>query len=102
MNITLHDDLKAYLKEKVHDTLTLKLTHNDYSSMNTESKTPEVTYHPPHNTDDFNVFTVDDITLYIDKTAKLSGDHLEFVLESLLGIHACHVKGLDLDNLKVL
>jgi hypothetical protein len=102
MNITLHDDLKVYLKEKAHDTITLKLIHSDYSSSNTESKTPEVTYHPPKNVEDFDVFTVDDISVFIDKTAKSNDDHLEFVLENLFGIRACHAKGLDLDNLKVM
>lgn len=102
MIITLHDDLKAYLKEKAHDTITLKLIHTDYSSANTESKIPEITFIPPKDSEAFNVFNVDDITLYIEKTAKSDTDQLEFVLESLLGVHACHVKGLNLDNLKVM
>lgn len=102
MNVTLQDALKHYLHEHNHSVIALKLIHNDYSSPNMNSKMPAITFQVPEDLEAFDTQKVDDITLYIEKGIVAYDNHLEFVLEKLLGISACHVKGLDLDNVTVM
>lgn len=102
MNVTLQEALKNYLNEHNHTVITLKLVHNDYSSANMNSKMPAITFQAPDVLEDFDTQTVDGFTLYLEKGVVAYDNHLEFVLEKLLGINACHVKGLDLDNVTVM
>lgn len=99
MKITLEDELKTYLKEHHHDALTLKVEHNGYSASNSNEVTPEITYHTPHDLEEYNSYTIDDVKVYVGKNVRAYNDQLDFVLETLLGIHGCTVKGLNLDNL---
>ncbi len=99
MKILIQDELKAYLAEHEHDTITLKLVHNDLSTGNIYTKKPEIRYSPPHDLAEFDNYQVDSLNIYIAKDILAYEDTLEFVHEKLFGIHACHVKGLNLEHL---
>ena len=99
MKILIQNDLKTYLDEHKHDTISLKLVHHDLSTGNIYTKVPEIKYHAPHDLDEFDDYDVDGIKIYVAKDIKAYDDTLEFVHEKLLGVHACHVKGLNLEHL---
>lgn len=101
LNIILQEDLKEYLKKHNHDTITLKLSHSDFTSANINSMRPEIDYENPDSPEKYDEYHIDNVTIFIDKDAEAYDNTLEFVEEKALGIHRCHVKGLRLDNLKV-
>lgn len=98
MKVLLSEDLKKYLHEHDHNVIVLKLLHTECCTGNINSRRPDVTYKEPHNPEDFETYTVDDFKVYIEKDVHAYGDTVEFIHESLLGKHSCHVKGLNLDN----
>lgn len=97
MKITLQEELKTYLKEHNHDIITLKVDHVDASSLNLDSKVPVITHHAPHHMDNYDSYEIDGFKVFIEKGILLIDDQLNFILETLLGIHGCHVTGVKLD-----
>ncbi|GAB6106478.1 hypothetical protein [Fusibacter bizertensis] len=98
LNIVLQDDLKAYLKAHDHKDISLSLTHSDYSTGNVLSMSPDIHYKAPDDMDRYDTYTVDDVRVYVEKDVVAYDDTLEFVEESLLGVHKCHVIGIKLDD----
>ena len=97
MKVTIQNELNEYMHSHDHDTISLKLIHDDYSSGNVYSNHPRIRWHEPKHMENFDKYIVDDITVYVAKNVRACDDKLEFVHEKLLGIHRCHVKGLNLD-----
>ncbi|MCD4712013.1 MAG: hypothetical protein K8R73_01905 [Clostridiales bacterium] len=101
LNIVLQDNLKAYLKKHHHDTISLRLVHNDYATGNINTINPEIHFKKPYSPENYNEYHIDDVTIYIDKEAEAYDDTLEFVEEKALALHHCHVKGLKLDKVEM-
>ena len=97
MKITIHEDLMNYLHVHEHNIIKLKTAHEDYSVGNIYSKRPRISYHEPNHPERYDKYEVDDITVYVQKGIKTKNDHIEFILEKLMGKHSCHVKGIELD-----
>ena len=97
MKITIHDDLMKFCCFGLTRIVKLKIVHEDYSVGNVYSRRPRISYHKPNHTERYDKYEVDDITVYVEKIIKTKNDHLEFVLEKLMGKHSCHVKGIELD-----
>jgi len=102
MNIIISSDTKEYLHYHNHNDLMLKLLHNDCCTGNIYSRNPNISYHAPKKIDDFNMYEIDDLKVYIAKDVEAYDDTLEFVHEKLMGKHACHVKGLKLDKVIIM
>ncbi len=98
LNVRLQDGLKEYLKTHHHNDIALSLTHSDYTTGNVLSMSPHIRYKAPDDIDHYDLYTVDDVRVYVEKDVVAYDDTLEFVEESLLGIHKCHVVGIKLDN----
>lgn len=96
MNIRLEDKLVNYMHDHHKDTLMLKLIHDDYSGYDINSRHPSIRYHKPRHPENYNTHTVNDITVYVEKGIHAVDDELLFIDEKLLGIHRCHVVGVDL------
>lgn len=102
MKIIINSELKEYLHSHEHNDIMLKLIHTDGSTGNVKSRNPEINYHIPKDMDNYNMYEIDDFKVYIAKDVEAYDDTLEFVHEKLMGKHACHVKGLKLDNVTVM
>lgn len=100
MKVTIQNELNEYMHSHHRDTITLQLIHDGYTTGNIYFKHPRIRLHGPKHAEKYEKFEVDDIIVFIEKNVKAEGDTLEFVHEKLLGIHRCHVKGLDLDYTK--
>ena len=98
LNVVLQDNLKEYLKDHHHSEISLRLTHNDYTTGNVYTEVPRIRFKAPHDKENFDSYTVDGVTVFVDKDVKANGDTIEFYDDSILGIHRCHVKGVRLDN----
>lgn len=102
MNVNLEKELVDYMHTHDHDVITLKLVHDAFSDYHYLSMHPSIRYKRPKHEERFEKFEIGDITVYVEKHVKTTHDELTFVDEKLLGIHRCHVVGLDLkveDNL---
>lgn len=97
MKVKLQEQLTNYMSDHHHNVISLKLIHDSYSGYDIHSQHPSIRYHEPKHMEKYNVFSIDDVTVYIEKNIKAYDDQLEFVDESLFGVHRCHVKGIDLD-----
>lgn len=102
MKIIMKSDVKDYLHSHNHNDIMLKLLHTDCCTGNVYSRNPNISYHVPKNMDSFNLYEIDDFKVYIAKDVEAYDDTLEFVHEKLMGKHACHVKGLKLDNITIM
>ena len=102
MKIIMNSDVKDYLKSHNHNEITLKLLHKDCCTGNVYSRNPDISYHKPDKTEDYDYYEIDDFKVFISKDVEAYDDTLEFVHEKLMGKHACHVKGLKLDNVKIM
>jgi len=98
LNIVLQDDLKDYLRQHHHNEISLRLVHNDYATGNVYTEVPRIRFKAPHDIDNFDAYTVDDVRIFVDKDVKANEETIEFYDESMLGIHRCHVKGVRLDQ----
>ncbi|MBN2260626.1 MAG: hypothetical protein JW702_08770 [Clostridiales bacterium] len=98
MIVTVEKNLMDYLHEHHHDIIKLELIHEDYSLGNIYSKMPHISYHKPPNPEYYDKYTVDDITVYVEKGISAKNDQLDFIFEKMLGKRACHVHGIVLDE----
>lgn len=98
LNVILQDGLKDYLKQHHHNDISLSLTHSDYATGNILSMSPHIRYKAPDALDLYDTYMVDGVRVYVEKDIVAYDDTLEFVEESLLGVHRCHVVGIKLDN----
>jgi len=97
MKVTIQKELSEYMHEHHRDTISLRLIHDDLSNGNINSNHPRIRWSEPKHTERFDRIEVDDITVYVEKDIKTNNDSLEFIHEKLLGVHRCHVRGLNLD-----
>lgn len=100
MKVTIQNELNEYMHSHDLNTISLRLIHDDYSAANIYSEHPRIRWEKPKHVERFDKYTIDDITVFVAKDIKAVDDTLELVHEKLLGIHRCHVKGLDLDYVK--
>lgn len=98
MKVRLDKNLLDYMHEEQKTNLMLKLEHDDFSGYNANAKHPRITYHRPKHTKGYDAFTVDDITVYIEKGIQPQNDELLFVDEKFMGIHRCQVLGMQVGD----
>lgn len=55
---------------------------------------PEVGYLVPEVPEHYNIYKVDDITVYVKKNLNTSADQLEFVANKILFVTSLDVKGV--------
>lgn len=94
MKVKLDDNLINYMHDHHKHTLTLKLVHDDYSGYDIFSKHPKVSYHQPRHPENYNTFTANDITLYVEKGIRAKEEELLFKDEKVFGTHHCKVSGI--------
>lgn len=99
MKVKIDHNLEEYMHKHHHDTISLKLVHDDLSIGDVNTKQPRINYKTPNHEEQFDKYIVDDITVYVSKNVECEKDTLEFVDEKLLGMHRCHVKGIKMDFL---
>ena len=97
MKVSIETGLNEYMHSHHHDTLMLSLIHDNYGAGNVNSNHPRIRYHEPKHPELFDKYLVDEIMVYVSKEVKAYDDELEFVHEKLLGVHRCHVTGINLD-----
>ena len=97
MKIILEEDLKNYLHEHKHHTLSLQLIHSDYNGSNLHVHQPNIHYSQPSNLDQFDEYLVDDFKVYVEKHIQAQEDTLKFTHQKLIGAHFCSVEGLKLN-----
>lgn len=98
MKVVLEPKLVDYMHNHHHQELSLQLIHDGYSGYDIHSQHPRIRYHKPRHIEDYNIFLVDDITIYVQKGVKATEEILTFVDEKMFGIHRCHVTGLAMDE----
>jgi len=98
MNVILDDGTKAYLKEHNHDQIVLSLLVSDCCTGDINSRRPDITYKIPKHMDQFNMFDVDGIKVYVGNDVKTVEDTLTFKLNKLIFRSAPTIEGIDLDN----
>jgi len=96
VRVRLEEKLLNYMHDHQKDTIMLKLIHDDYSGYDINSKHPRIRYHTPRHPENYDVFTVNDITVYVERGIRAVDEELLFTYDKLLGIHRCHVMGLEL------
>lgn len=97
MKVQLEDQLVNYMHDHHHDILTLKLIHDTYGGTDVFTTHPSIRYKKPRHVEDFTTYHVDDITVYVSNEIKAKDETIKFIDEKMLGIHRCHVVGLDQD-----
>lgn len=97
MKVTIQKELSDYMHSHNHDTISLRLIHDDLANGNLYSNHPRIRWSQPKHTERYDKIEVDDFTIYVEKDIKTNNDSLEFIDEQLFGIHRCHVRGLNLD-----
>lgn len=97
MKVTIQKELSDYMHEHNHNTISLRLIHDDLANGNLYSNHPRIRWSQPKHTERYDKIEVDDFTIYVEKDIKTNNDSLEFIDEQLFGIHRCHVRGLNLD-----
>lgn len=97
MKVTIQKELSDYMHAHNHNTISLRLIHDDLSMGNLYSNHPRIRWSEPKHVERFNKYVIDDITVFIEKDIKTTDDALEFIHETMLGVHRCHVRGLNLD-----
>lgn len=97
MKVTIQKELSDYMHSHHHDTISLRLIHDDLANGNINSNHPRIRWSVPKHTERFDKIEVDDFKIYVEKDLKTNNDSLEFIHEKLFGVHRCHVRGLNLD-----
>ena len=98
LNVVLREDVKEYLKQHHHNDISLRLMHNDYSTGNVYTRSPRIRFKAPRDEQNFDSYMVDGVRVFVEKEIEAYDDTIEFVEETFLGIHRCHVKGVKLDS----
>lgn len=98
LNIILREDLKEYLAKHHRNDLSLSLVHNDYSTGNVYTAQPRIKFRPPRDERNYDSYMVDGVRVYVEKDIEAIDNTIEFVEESFLGVHRCHVRGIKLDS----
>lgn len=98
LNVVINDELRNYMKEHNHDTISLKVRHNDYSTGNINTLNPKIRLKEPNHKEKYDLYRIDEFKVFVEKDVVAEDETIEFVDEHVLGIHRCHVKGLKLDN----
>lgn len=73
----------------------LKMEHDDFSGYDVNSRHPQISYQKPKFMKGYDTFSVDDITVYVEKGIHAQNDELLFVDDNYKGIHKCQVIGVD-------
>ena len=60
---------------------------------------PEVGYRIPEVPEHYNIYKVDDVTVYIKKNVNTISDHLEFVANKIMFVTTLDVKGIKTKSL---
>ena len=98
LNIVLQDGLKTYLKEHHHEEISLSIIRTNFTIGDVESLEPHVYLEAPQNMDDYDLYMIDGVKVYVEKTIKAFDNTIEFFEDMPLGVHRCHVFGVNLDN----
>lgn len=97
MKVTIQKELSDYMHEHKLNTISLRLIHDDLSNGNYYSNHPRIRWHEPKHMERYDKILVDGFSIYLEKDLHVKNDSIEFIHEKMLGIHRCHVRGLDLD-----
>lgn len=103
MRVEIQGALEDYLHEQKCDTISLELIQNTdnftwFRRKNTMR--PSIHYSKPDKTSNFDKYTVDDFTVYVDKEVQCKHDKLEFVQSSRGNAETCNVKGVRLRRMR--
>ena len=96
VKVKLDEKLIDYMHDHQKDVIMLKLINDDYSGYNFNTKHPRIRYHKPRHPENYDVYTVNDVTVYIEKDIETVDNNLLFTDDKIFGFHRCHVKGLEL------
>jgi len=99
MKVQLEKNLLDYMHDHHKHVIALRLLHDYYSGYSANSKYPKIRFKKPRHDDDYEMYTVDDITVYVEKDIPTLDGQITFSDERHLGFHSCHVEGLDIKML---
>jgi Fe-S cluster assembly iron-binding protein IscA len=95
MKIKISDAGMEYLKRKQYNSITLEIKTSGGGCCPT-FESDEIYFKEPQNIDNYNVFEVSDISVYVDKKAKVIASVLQFDVEKLMFFTKLTVSGLAL------
>lgn len=99
MKIALDDKLVDYMHSHHRDIITVTLVNDVYNTYYIQqTKHPIIKYRKPRHAEEYDTYKVDDITVYVDKDIKTYHDELKFKDDKFLGMHRCHVEGIDISE----
>lgn len=99
MRVEVDKKLLGYMHDHHKHVIALKLIHDYYSGYNANIKHPRIKYKKPYHEENYDKFEVKDITIFVEKNIPTIEDQLTFTDDKFLGIHQCHVLGLDIKKL---
>jgi hypothetical protein len=82
------------------NTIAVNLVYDDYTGNDVYSKHPRVRFKKPRHEERFDLYHVEDIAIYVAKDIHTIEDELKFSDNTILGVHRCHVEGVDLDYIR--
>ena len=98
LNVVLQDDLKATLKQRRHDEISLSIVRTGYTLGDVESLEPHCYLEAPQNVNNYDTYLVDGVKVYVDKNIEAYDGTIELFEDRFLGLRRCHVFGVKLDN----
>ena len=93
MQIIIRDEVKAFLSKKNSKVLTVSVIQSGGGWCGSLS-IPEVGYRVPEVPEHYNIFHVDEITVYVKKNVNTTADRLEFVVNKILFVKSLDIKGV--------
>lgn len=97
VKVTIQKELSDYMHAHHHNTISLRLIHDDIGVGNMNSIHPRIRYKVPKHTERFDKFVVEDFDIYVEKGIEAKEETIEFIHEKMFGVHRCHVRGINLD-----
>lgn len=98
LNVILREEVKEYMRQHHHNEISLNLDNTGYIPGNVYTVTPHIHFEAPKDIENYETYMVDDVKVYVEKDVATFDNTIEFVEESFLGIHRCHVNGVRLDK----
>lgn len=99
MKVKLGKHLEDYLHEHHLQTISLELkmqtTQHEGETFRTKPRVnePRLIFKKPVDVSDYEKYTVDDITIYVEKNIKAQNDELLIMDQVVDGMDTCHVEG---------
>ena len=98
LNVILREDLKEYLAKHHRNDISVSLVHNDYSTCILYTTQPRINFRPTRDERNYDSYLIDGVRVFVEKEIEAIDNTIEFVEETFLGVHRCHVRGVKLDS----